>query len=492
MPKSLRFALLLAWLGAVVCGQNTIPLFQQGKLRAIIFSGRNNHDWRSTTPFLKKTLLDSGRFDVRVDEEPAGATAATLAAYDVLILDYNGPRWGEATEKAVEEFVRSGKGMVVVHGASWPFSGLPVLGDGHVPTNIKEPAWPAYAQMTGGIWSLDEPKTGHGDLHSFKARFIDPRHPIARGMEETFLATDELYHHMRMQPSAKVLATAYDDPKMRGTGKDEPILWTVEYGQGRVFHTALGHDLAAMSEPGFVTTFLRGAEWAATGAVTLPAKIDPLRSTAKKTRVLVVTGGHPYDSSFYTLFEGHPDIEWDHTLSNHEAFAKDIRPRYDVLALYDFSQEITEAEKKNLTDFVEGGKGLVVMHHAIADYNDWQWWWETVVGGRYLLKPDGSQPASGYKHDEEEFVYPVAKHPVTAGISRMHIFDETYKGMWISPKVQVLLRTDNPTSDGPLAWISPYDKSRVAYIQLGHDRLAHVHHGYRALVRNAMVWASGR
>src|SRR3990172_6444328 len=81
--------------------------FQQGKLRALIFSGRNNHDWRTTTPFLKKLLMDTRRFDVRVCEEPAGTTADTLAPYDLLVVDYGGPRWGEITEKAVESFAGS-------------------------------------------------------------------------------------------------------------------------------------------------------------------------------------------------------------------------------------------------------------------------------------------------------------------------------------------------------------------------------------------------
>src|SRR5512140_666042 len=80
-------------------------------VRVLIFSGYNNHDWRTTTPYLEKLLADTGRFEVRVQEEPAGTTAATLANYDVLVLDYQGPRWGAVTEKAVEDFVRSGKGL---------------------------------------------------------------------------------------------------------------------------------------------------------------------------------------------------------------------------------------------------------------------------------------------------------------------------------------------------------------------------------------------
>lgn len=495
MPSSLRGLAVLFSLCALAPAQNTLPLFQEGRIRTLIFSGRNNHDWRTTTPALKKYLLDTGRFDVRVVEEPAGTTAETLAAYQVIVLDYNGPRWGAGTEKAVEDFVKSGGGLVAVHGASWAFSGLPVLGDRHVRINLVEPAWAEYARMVGGIWSEQEPKTGHGLLHSFKVKSIDPSHPITQGMGESFLATDELYHNMRMQPGAKILATAYDDPKMKGTGKDEPILWTVDYGKGRVFHTALGHDLASMMEPGFVTTFVRGTEWAATGAVTLPAAIDPARPAADRLRVLVVTGGHSFDTSFYTLFEGYPDIAWDHSVTSHEAFREDIRPKYDVVVFYnmhDKPEDITEAEKKNLVDFAQSGKGLVVIHHAIANYPAWDWWSKELVRGKYLLKPEGGMPGSTYKHDVEMFVEPVGQHPVIAGASRMHIWDETYKGMWIAPDVQVLLRTGEPTSDGPVAWISPYSKSQVVYIQLGHDRLAHIHPGYRRVIKNAIDWAGGR
>ena len=72
-----------------------------------------------------------------------------------------------------------------------------------------------------------------------------------------------------MSPDAHILATAFDDPANGGTGKDEPMMWTVNYGQGRVFYTALGHDVSAKQESGYVSTFPRGVEWAATGAVTL-------------------------------------------------------------------------------------------------------------------------------------------------------------------------------------------------------------------------------
>jgi hypothetical protein len=287
---------------AVSSGQGStagrVSLFKPGAIRALILSGQNNHDWRATTPLLRTLLLKTGRFDVRVNEEPAGMTSATLAPYDVVILNYNGPRLDRVGEEALENFVRSGKGLVGVHGANWAFSGLVVLGDGHRPTDILEPPWPEYKLMIGGVWSDKPPASGHAPRHKFQVKIVDTKDPITVGVESPFEADDELYHNMHMAPNVHVLATAYDDPRitpepsigkvsdsssqgaatspapgkmpaldMNPTGKDEPILWTVHYGKGRTFYTALGHDVKAMEMPGFATTFVRGVEWAATGTV---------------------------------------------------------------------------------------------------------------------------------------------------------------------------------------------------------------------------------
>jgi type 1 glutamine amidotransferase len=71
-----------------------------------------------------------------------------------------------------------------------------------------------------------------------------------------------------------VLATGFSDPANRGTGYDEPMLMVLTYGKGRIFHTTLGHDPAAMSCVGFMVTVARGAEWAATGNVTQKVPAD--------------------------------------------------------------------------------------------------------------------------------------------------------------------------------------------------------------------------
>ena len=484
MPPWVRLAAALTFSAALNAGTETARFFRPNAVRVLILSGRNNHDWRTTTPLLRRMLDSTGRFDTRVTEEPAALTAEAHGQYQALVVDYNGPRWGVTAERAVEEFVRGGGGLVAVHGASYAFGDMELLGDNHVPTGLHEPPWPEWERMIGAAWQMN-PKSGHGKRHVFTVRWKDREHPIAAGLPETFTANDEIYHQLRLQPDIHVLATAFDNAALGGTGREEPVLWTVAYGKGRVFHTALGHDTAAIMEPGFEASFARGTEWAATGKVA-PATA---RRAEQPIRTLVVTGGHDHEASFYTLFEGR---EVRATINPHPiAFEQDLRSRFDVLVLYDMVQTIEEKQRRNLKDFVESGKGMVVLHHAIADYNDWPWWRE-VVGGRYLLKPDGEKPASEYRHDVEQNVTAVADHPVTRGLAPMHFVDETYKGLWISPEVNVLLRSDAASSDGPVAWISGYTKSRVIYIELGHDRQAHLYPPYRQLVRNAIVWAAGR
>jgi type 1 glutamine amidotransferase len=102
----------------------------------------------------------------------------------------------------------------------------------------------------------------------------NPDHPILKGLPKVWMHhTDELYAALRGPGAGNmtVLATAHSDPANKGTGRDEPQLMVLNFGKGRVFHTTLGHDVAALSCVGFAATLQRGAEWAATGKVTQKA-----------------------------------------------------------------------------------------------------------------------------------------------------------------------------------------------------------------------------
>lgn len=238
------------------------------KLQALIITGQNQHDWKSTTPPLRQMLEDTGRFEVRVTEEFRGAGPETLAPYDLVILHYMDRgkpdfRWGERTENALLDYVKSGKGLVIYHFAVASFVN-----------------WPEYEKLCGGNW---RPNNGHHSArHDFTVDIKDGDHPVTRGLKKSFpQPSDELYANLKWQPegSYHVLATAYDDHALYGgkarqpipgQGLNHPMLWTLDYGKGKIFVTALGHDAPAIKTPAFIVTFTRGAEWAATGQVTLP------------------------------------------------------------------------------------------------------------------------------------------------------------------------------------------------------------------------------
>ena len=218
---------------------------------------------------------------------------------------------------------------------------------------------------------------------------------------------------------------------------------------------------------------------------------DPPRPE-DNVRALLITGGHEHETSFYSLFDGYKDLGRVPVSSSDIAFQSDLRGKYDVLIMYDFSRDLNETGRKNLRDFVEGGKGIVVLHHALLNYQKWSWWYEDVVGGSYRLQKESDNHASSYKGDQQIFVVPEGKHPITAALEPFQALDETYKNMWLSPRARPLLITDNPNSDRLLAWIGPCATSRVVAIQLGHGPAIFSNPEYRTMVHKAILWSAGR
>ena len=485
-------------LGAAARTARTQPA-ESGKaaarVRVVILTGASDlpyHHWRESTAFLRGVLERTGRFDVKVIEEVRGITPATLEAFDVAVLNYNGPRWGAPAESAIEAFVRGGRGLVSFHGVSYgAFYGM-VFNGGWKASPSGDLGWAAYGDLIGATW--DPPKIGHGARHVFDVKWVDRDHPVSRGLAESFQANDELYHRLDLKPSTHVLATAFSAPETGGTGRDEPIVWTNAFGAGRTLHITLGHDLSALQQPGLQAAFARGVEWAATGAVTLSATLAPA-NMQPPLRVLVATGGHPYPTAFYTLFEGYEDIAWQHATTQRETYEEDMAARFDVLVLHDMYNEIGEAERTNLRAFLEAGKGVVSIHHSIVDYTAWPWFHEEVIGGKYYEKTLEGHPASAYKEGVEYVVRPTqagASHAVTAGVGPIPVHDEVYRGMWHAPGIQVLMETDHPLNDKPVVYTGIHPKARSVYIQMGHSASTHRHPAYRKLVHNAILWCAQR
>lgn len=239
-------------------------------IRALILTGAMDlqyHDWRVTAPFLQLMLRDTSRFEVDIVDDCTKLDNAKLKSAELLVLHYNGPRWGAKPEQAVEEFLKKGKGMIAIHGVSYGMFFGQEFRDGRWRESATgDKGWAAYPDILGmEPWKSED--IGHAVRHVFNVQWTKRDHPICQGLSPAFLADDELYHKIVLKPNVTVIATAFSDPARKGTGRNEPMLWTVPFGKGRVVHCPLGHDMKAMSMAGFRTAFTRASEWAATEGV---------------------------------------------------------------------------------------------------------------------------------------------------------------------------------------------------------------------------------
>ena len=302
MPRILALLLLLTTLIPL-----PIATADDAKINVLIVDGQNNHtDWPLTTAMMREFLTDSGHFNVDVertqytwqggellDQYPLddGKTYEELpqpktdpdfrpdfADYDVVISNFGwrAASWPESTKSDFEDYIKNGGGLVVVHAADNSF-----------------PDWDAFNRMIGlGGWGgrdqssgpyvyynddgdqIRDPSAGvggaHGPMRPYAVVAREPDHPILEGLPKIWMHTkDELYQQLRgPADNMTILATAYADADKGGTGRHEPVLMTVQYGDGRIFHTIMGHDRNSFACVGFQTTLLRGTQWAATGKVT--------------------------------------------------------------------------------------------------------------------------------------------------------------------------------------------------------------------------------
>jgi uncharacterized protein len=267
------------------------------RLKALIVDGQCNqyHDWKAITPVLKKTLEDTRLFTVDVSSTPAAGENMEIfkpnfSAYQVVMLNYDGEDWPEATRTAFVQYVHSGGGLVIVHSSDnafpkWrEFNEMIALGGWG---KRNEQSGPYVRLRDGKFVPVDSPGPGghHGPPRPYVVTTRAPEHPVMAGLPSEWLhVKDELYDSLRGPArNLKVLASAYSDPNSGGTGEHEPILFTIQFGKGRVFHSVMGHGPEEMKCVGFITTLQRGAEWAATGKVT--QKVPPDFPTSDRTSI---------------------------------------------------------------------------------------------------------------------------------------------------------------------------------------------------------------
>jgi uncharacterized protein len=260
-------------------------------IRTMLLDGEQGgpyHKWQETSPYLKRMLDDTGLFQVDVvTAPPAGGDFTNFkpdwSKYQVIVSNYDVPdeRWSAELKASFEQYIRNGGGLVSVHASDNAFPGWKEYN-----LMIGVGGWRGRDEKSGPHWYFQDGKLvadtapgragSHGARLAFQIVNRVTDHPITKGLPEKWMhVPDELYANMRGPgENMTVLSTAYSDPSNRGTSHDEPILMVLSYGKGRVFHTVLGHDLAALNCVGFMATYQRGTEWAATGKVTQKVPAD--------------------------------------------------------------------------------------------------------------------------------------------------------------------------------------------------------------------------
>jgi type 1 glutamine amidotransferase len=256
-------ALVLSWLlPASVKAQKKAPA---GAAKVLLLSGgqRNHHGYRDQAFYLASALEDTTRFEVTIVEDAAILETPAAQKYDVVIMtaDRRDPefRLTPGEEKALFELIKAGRGYVSIHGAD----------------NVaKEWDRPAWREMLGGTFSHFEPRDLFPDSKTKKGTFtvkiVKTEDPVVRGLSD-FEIKDELYYNLQMAPGVEPLAT------VDYQGQAWPAAWTKTYGQGRVFHTPLGHrDFGPgkddpLRNPSLLKLVIQGSAWAAEGRVPPPA-----------------------------------------------------------------------------------------------------------------------------------------------------------------------------------------------------------------------------
>ncbi|NIP27796.1 MAG: hypothetical protein GWN67_24835 [Phycisphaerae bacterium] len=212
------------------------------------------HNWRQTAPVLAEVLRKDKRLDVRVAEDPHLLDSSALRRYDVVVLhfmNWQQPAPGPKARANLLKFVQEGKGLFVIHFGCGAFQD-----------------WPKFRNLAGRVW--DPKARAHDPGGPFRVNITDVSHPITKGLK-SFDTEDELYTCLTGDRPVDMLATA----RSKVDKKIYPMAFAFDYGKGRVFHSALGHDVKAISNLSAAELFRRGCAWA--------AGLTPVQKTKKKT-----------------------------------------------------------------------------------------------------------------------------------------------------------------------------------------------------------------
>ena len=215
--------------------------------------------------------------------------------------------------------------------------------------------------------------------------------------------------------------------------------------------------------------------------------MDPIKTA-------VVTGRHPFDArGFAQLFRSLEGV--DAYIQHMEEYTTDpgkIQDWYDVVVFYNMDRTMPPSDgqwherrtRAALERLGETKQGILLLHHAILAFPDWEPWIEMV----------GIEDRSfGFDHDQSlhiEIANP--EHPITRGLAAWDMVDETYSMGAPGPDSEVLLTTDHPKSMKVLGWTRRCRNAPVFCFQCGHDDQAWSNESFRAVLARGIHWLAGR
>ncbi len=211
-------------------------------------------------------------------------------------------------------------------------------------------------------------------------------------------------------------------------------------------------------------------------------------------KVAVLTGGHPYDvPAFNACLRSLPGV--DCHVQSVEEFCTDFgkyTDGYDAVVFFHMvlPTPVNEpawntVDKRSLEAIAERGQGIVVLHHSVLAFDEWDTW--TAVTGIADRK--------NYTYDfgvavESHLEKP--DHPITRGLADWTLVDETYNACSAGPDSDILISTPCAASMKTIGWTRRYKNSRVFCYQSGHDKAAYSDSNFRTVLGRGILWVCGK
>ncbi|WP_066630780.1 ThuA domain-containing protein [Labilibacter marinus] len=215
-----------------------------------------------------------------------------------------------------------------------------------------------------------------------------------------------------------------------------------------------------------------------------------------KTSVLVVRGGHPYDTpDFEKMCTSLKGVKVDLVLDAHFKSMKvdAIKQKYDAILFLNQNKYYNESKrtKQLYMDLTNEGVGMVFLHFTLSSQPSWDDYHD-IIGGKWFLgshTKDKSKVSTYFIDRTIDIKVKDTKHPIAEGVEDFTLTDTFYGNIWMSDKVKPILGVDDKDVNSAVVWENKYNNSKVIYIMPGFSKKAFENKNYKKVVANSLKYA---